>query len=54
MTELELSQLYDHIVYGNYDKGAYSQGIKKRMDTAIENIEGATISRIIHAIPTIT
>lgn len=44
MTELELSQLYDHIVYGNYDKGAYSQGIKKRMDTAIDNIEGATIT----------
>lgn len=43
MTELELSQLYDHIVYGNYDKGDYSQGIKKRMDTAIDNIEGATI-----------
>lgn len=44
MTELELSQLYDHIVYGNYDKGDYSQGIKKRMDTAIDNIEGATIT----------
>ena len=43
MTELELSQLYDHIIYGNYDKGDYSQGIKKRMDKAIENVEGATI-----------
>lgn len=44
MTELELSQLYDHIAYGNYDNGAYSQGIKKRMETAIDNVEGATIT----------
>lgn len=44
MTEIELSQLYDHIIYGNYDKGSYSQSIKKRMETAIDKVEGAIIT----------
>ena len=48
MGELELSQLSDHILYGDsvYSKGAYSQGIKSRMEKAIDDVEGKTITEL--------
>ena len=44
MTSLEYSQLYEHIIYGKYDSGDYSQGIKKRMEAVIDKTKGKTIT----------
>lgn len=48
MGELELSQLSDHILHGDgiYSKGEYSQGIKRRMEKAISDTEGKTITEL--------
>lgn len=48
MGELELSQLSDHILHGDgiYSKGEYSQGIKRRMEKAINDTEGKTITEL--------
>lgn len=46
LSEEELSQMMTHLYYGDsaYDKGAYSQGIKKRMETALKRAQGREIT----------
>lgn len=46
LTEEEVTQMMQHLRYGDsaYDKGAYSQGIKKRMERALNDVKGKTIT----------
>lgn len=46
LSEEELSQMMTHLYYGDsaYSKGAYSQGIKKRMETALNRAQGREIT----------
>ncbi len=46
LSEEEVSQMMTHLYYGDsaYDKGAYSQGIKKRMETALNKAQGKEIT----------
>ena len=44
LDETEIQQMVDHLLYGNYDKGAYSQNIKKRMEKALAEAKGKTIT----------
>jgi len=46
LTEEEVTQMMQHLRYGDsaYDKGTYSQGIKKRMERALNDVKGKTIT----------
>ena len=46
LSESELDDLMGHILYGDskYDKGAYSQSLKKRMESIVNNAQGKTIT----------
>lgn len=46
LSEDELYKMTEHILYGDsqYDKGAYSQGIKRRMEQALNNAKGKEIT----------
>lgn len=45
LSEDEVDQMIAHLLYGDsqYDKGAYSQGIKKKMETALAKAKGETL-----------
>ena len=46
LDETEIEQMMQHLLYGDsaYDKGAYSQGIKKRMEKALSDAKGKTFT----------
>ena len=46
LDENELYNMTQHILYGDsqYDKGAYSQGIKRRMEQALNKAKGKTLT----------
>ena len=46
LDEEEVSQMVTHLLYGDsaYDKGAYSQSVKKRMETALNKAKGKEIT----------
>lgn len=44
LNEVEIEQMMNHLRYGTYDKGAYSQGIKRRMEDALKRAKGKEIT----------
>lgn len=44
LSEDELYQMTQHLLYGNYDNGAYSQSIKRRMEQALTDAKGKEIT----------